>query len=423
MRILDKFEKICAIEHCSFDALKLRDYLVEFAKSYGYSVEIDEFDNVYAFKGKPQICLQSHYDMVCVGQAPKIELIYDGDILRAKNSSLGADNGIGVAIMMEMMSKFNNLEVIFSANEEVGLIGANGFNKKIISNQLLNLDSEDEDGVFIGCAAGELIKAKISKTKKSVKSNLYELNISGLPGGHSGIEIIKDLPNSIKIMAEFIAKNGGKIVNFSGGERNNSIPVNAKALITCDNIVYSDERVSVKYLGNCDCEVISESQNILDFINSFSQGVRSYNESLNIVNDSINLSIINDNEDSIEIEFFARSMSQHGLERLKFETSTLARLAGFGVSFFERSDAWTPDIGEFANLVLNFMQKYNPKVKFQAVHAGLECGVFVAKQKGLQAASIGPNIHSPHSINEHLELKSLDKIAKAISDIVAYYQD
>ena len=188
-------------------------------------------------------------------------------------------------------------------------------------------------------------------------------------------------------------------------------------------MVYSDERVGVKYLGNCDCEVISESQNILDFINSFSQGVRSYNESLNIVNDSINLSIINDNEDSIEIEFFARSMSQNGLERLKFETSNLAKLAGFDVSLFERSDAWTPDIGEFANLVLNFMQKYNPKVKFKAVHAGLECGVFVAKQKGLQAASIGPNIHSPHSINEHLELKSLDKIAKAISDIVAYYQD
>ena len=108
---------------------------------------------------------------------------------------------------------------------------------------------------------------------------------------------------------------------------------------------------------------------------------------------------------------------------MKFETSNLAKLAGFDVSFFERSDAWTPDIDEFANLVLNFMQKYNPKVKFQALHAGLECGVFVAKQNGFQDASIGPNIHSPHSINEHLELKSLDKIAKAISDIVAYYQD
>lgn len=423
MQILDKFKQICAIPHCSFNALKLRDYLVEFAKSCGYSVEIDEFDNIYAFKGKPKICLQSHYDMVCVGDSPDIKLIFDGDILRAKNSSLGADNGIGVAMMMEMMSKFDNLEILFSANEEVGLIGANGFKKEFKSSRLLNLDSEDEDGVFIGCAAGELIRAKISKEMVAIKSNLYELNVSGLPGGHSGIEIIKDIPNSIKIMAEFIAKNGGKIVSFSGGERSNSIPVNAKALMVCDNISYNDNRVSVKYLRNCECEVIKQSQNILDFINSFSQGVRSYDESLGIVRDSINLSIINDSKDSLEIDFFARSMSEDGLERVKFETSNLARLAGFDVSFFERSGAWTPDIGEFANLVLNFMQKYNPNARFQAVHAGLECGVFVAKQRGLQAASIGPNIHSPHSINENLELKSLDKISKVVSDIVAYYQD
>lgn len=422
MKILDKFKEICAIPHCSFDALKLRDYLVDFAKSNGFSVEVDEFDNIYAIKGEPKICLQAHYDMVCVGDAPNIELIDDGKILRAKNSSLGADNGIGVAIMMEMITKFDNLELLFSANEEVGLIGANGFNKKIKSGRLLNLDSEHEDGVFIGCAAGELIEAKIPLKMVKYSQKLFELSIGNLPGGHSGLEIIKDIPNSLKIMAEFIAKNGAKLVSIEGGERSNSIPVNAKAVVMCDKISWIDNRVKVKELGIGN-EILEFGDNILALINSFAQGVRSYDENLNIVRDSINLSTIKNENGFIKVEFFARSMSETGLERIKFETKTLANLAGFEVSFFERSGAWTPNVGEFANVVLGFMQEDNPKVKFQAVHAGLECGIFVAKQKELEAASIGPNIHSPHSINEYLEIKSLDKIAKVVDKIVAHYQN
>ncbi|WP_086253940.1 M20/M25/M40 family metallo-hydrolase [Campylobacter vicugnae] len=422
MKILDKFKEICAIPHCSFDALKLRDYLVDFAKSNGFSVEVDEFDNIYAIKGEPKICLQAHYDMVCVGDAPNIELIDDGKILRAKNSSLGADNGIGVAIMMEMITKFDNLELLFSANEEVGLIGANGFNKKIKSGRLLNLDSEHEDGVFIGCAAGELIEAKIPLKMVKYSQKLFELSIGNLPGGHSGLEIIKDIPNSLKIMAEFIAKNGAKLVSIEGGERSNSIPVNAKAVVMCDKISWIDNRVKVKELGIGN-EILEFGDNILALINSFAQGVRSYDENLNIVRDSINLSTIKNENGFIKVEFFARSMSEIGLERIKFETKTLANLAGFEVSFFERSGAWTPNVGEFANVVLGFMQEDNPKVKFQAVHAGLECGIFVAKQKELEAASIGPNIYSPHSINEYLEIESLDKIAKVVDKIVAHYQN
>lgn len=421
MKILDKFREICAIPHCSFDALRLRDYLVDFAKSNGFSVKVDEFDNVYAIKGEPKICLQSHYDMVCIGDAPKIELISDGNILRAKNSSLGADNGIGVAIMMEMISKFDNLELLFSANEEVGLIGANGFSGKFKSTRLLNLDSEHEDGVFIGCAAGELIYAKIPAKMIKYSSKLYELNIDNLPGGHSGLEIIKDIPNAIKIMAEFIAKNGAKLVSIEGGQRSNSIPVSAKAVVTCENISWFDDRVSIKELGFGD-EILEFGDNILALINSFVQGVRSYDESLKIVRDSINLSTIKNEDGFIKVEFFARSMSEAGLERVKFETKSLANLAGFDVSYFERSGAWTPNISEFANVVLEFMKQNNPKAKFEAVHAGLECGIFVAKQKGLEAVSIGPNIYSPHSINEHLEIDSLDRIAKVVDKIVAHYQ-
>ena len=421
MEILDKFKKICTIPHCSFDALKLRDYLADFAKTNGFSVKIDEFDNIYAIKGEPKICLQSHYDMVCVGDAPNIKLIDDGVILRAQNSSLGADNGIGVAIMMDMMEKFDNLELLFSANEEVGLIGANGFSGQIHSGRLLNLDSEHEDGVFIGCAAGELIHAKIKANKVQASGKAYELIISNLPGGHSGLEIIKDIPNSLKILAKFITKNGGKIIEISGGERSNSIPVNARALILCDEMRYCDDRVVVREISTKE-EILEFSSNILGLINSFSQGVRSYDESLQIVRDSINLSRVYSDNETITLEFFARSMSEAGLEGLKFETANLAQLAGFEVSFFERSGAWTPNISEFANVVLGFMQQVSPRAKFQAVHAGLECGIFVAKQKGLEAVSIGPNIHSPHSINEHLEIASVEKIAKVVEKIIGYYQ-
>ena len=144
--VLAKFETLAAIPHCSYETDKMRDFLASYAKDKGCEVVVDSFGNVHAFKGKPKICLQSHYDMVCMGDAPKIEIVYGDDgYMRAKNSSLGADNGIGVAIMMQMISEFDDIECLFTNNEEVGMVGAAGFSGDLKADKLLNLDSEEDD--------------------------------------------------------------------------------------------------------------------------------------------------------------------------------------------------------------------------------------------------------------------------------------
>ena len=141
-----------------------------------------------------------------------------------------------------------------------------------------------------------------------------------------------------------------------------------------------------------------------------------------MVNESINLSTIKQSENEIEFDFFGRAMSNEGVKNLGFETKSLADALGFKTKVTDRSANWEPVISDFSNIVLDELKKLNPKAKFSAVHAGLECGVLVAKQPNLQACSIGPNIHSPHSINEYCEIASVDLITKVVGNIVSRLQ-
>ena len=300
MRFLGYFEQICSIPHCSYQAQKLGEFLLEFSKSRGFDTKIDENFNIHAIKGKPKICLQAHYDMVCVGEAPKIELENDGEFLSAKNSTLGADNGIGLAIIMDIMDEAQDLEVLFTSDEEVGLIGANAFAGEICAPALLNLDSEDDSEVIIGCAGGllaefrrefepcelglgelfnpefepsklglgELFSSGVSEhlgtgllsnesshstsaenstqNSSNLNANYYELSCEGLEGGHSGMQIAKNIPNAIKELAHFAKNHGANILAMSGGDRDNAIPTWAKALVSASSKLQSKGLVKAK---------------------------------------------------------------------------------------------------------------------------------------------------------------------------------
>lgn len=422
MEILEYFSKICAIPHCSFKTQKLKDFLVEFAKSKNYNVDVDKFGNIHAFKGKPNICLQAHYDMVCVGDAPNLEVLEHDGYLSAKNSSLGADNGIGIAICMDMMDKFDNLEILWTNDEEVGLIGANNYIGDIKSINLLNLDSEDENEVIIGCAGGVVLRSDFKIKTKSKVANVYEVSVSGLRGGHSGIEIAKDMPNAIKILSEFLAKNKCKLININGGERSNSIPTKALALVASKEKLSENKFVKIKDLGVQNAQIIKNSKDILNFLNAFAHGVRSYDEELKMVKESINLATITQTPNKVLIELYARAMSEKGLNKLKFETKTLCKALGGEILISERTSAWEPVKSEFAEFVLEKMQEINPKTQIKTIHAGLECGVLCAKNKHLQACSIGPNITSPHSVHERCEIASVRKIAQIVENIVKQKQ-
>lgn len=499
MRFLGYFEHICSIPHCSYQAQKLGEFLLEFSKSRGFDTKIDENFNIHAIKGKPKICLQAHYDMVCVGEAPKIELENDGEFLSAKNSTLGADNGIGLAIIMDIMDEAQDLEVLFTSDEEVGLIGANAFAGEICAPALLNLDSEDDSEVIIGCAGGllaefrrefepcklglgELFSSSVSghfgtgllsnesshstsaenstQNNSNLNANYYELSCEGLEGGHSGMQIAKNIPNAIKELAHFAKNHGANILAISGGDRDNAIPTWAKALVSASSELQSKGLVKAKKLDLlgakelftklCDDDLknpIIMKSNLADFtkrensrnsriplLNDFllalPHGVLGWDDGLGLPKTSANLAIVRTSLTSkdenariaFSVQIYARSSSQEELAKLKNSYEAISELAGFQSSFGASSMPWEPEQSEFATSVLNALQKYRPNAKITAIHAGLECGCLSAKmkQKGkkLVACSIGPNISGAHTINERCEIKSAQIIAQVVRDVL-----
>ena len=514
MRFLGYFEHICSIPHCSYQAQKLGEFLLEFSKSRGFDTKIDENFNIHAIKGKPKICLQAHYDMVCVGEAPKIELENDGEFLSAKNSTLGADNGIGLAIIMDIMDEAQDLEVLFTSDEEVGLIGANAFAGEICAPVLLNLDSEDDSEVIIGCAGGllaefrrefepcelglgelfnpefepcklglgELFSSSVSEhlstgllsnesshstsaknctqNNSNLNANYYELSCEGLEGGHSGMQIAKNIPNAIKELAHFAKNHGANILAISGGDRDNAIPTWAKALVSASSKLQSKGLVKAKKLDLlgakelfaklCDDDlknpIIMKSNSadftkrenfrnsriplLNDFLLALPHGVLGWDEGLGLPKTSANLAIVRTSLTSkdenariaFSVQIYARSSSQEELAKLKNSYEAISELAGFQSSFGASSMPWEPEQSEFATSLLNALQKYRPNAKITAIHAGLECGCLSAKmkQKGkkLVACSIGPNISGAHTINERCEIKSAQIIAQVVRDVL-----
>ena len=514
MRFLGYFEQICSIPHCSYQAQKLGEFLLEFSKSRGFDTKIDESFNIHAIKGKPKICLQAHYDMVCVGEAPKIELENDGEFLSAKNSTLGADNGIGLAIIMDIMDEAQDLEVLFTSDEEVGLIGANAFAGEICAPALLNLDSEDDSEVIIGCAGGllaefrrefepcelglgelfnpefepsklglgELFSPSVSEhlstgllsnesshstsaenstqNSSNLNANYYELSCEGLEGGHSGMQIAKNIPNAIKELAHFAKNHGANILAMSGGDRDNAIPTWAKALVSASSKLESKGLVKAKKLDLlgakelfaklCDDDLKNpiimkansadftrreNSRNsriplLNDFLLALPHGVLGWDEGLGLPKTSANLAIVRTRLTSkdenariaFSVQIYARSSSQEELAKLKNSYEAISELAGFQSSFGASSMPWEPEQSEFATSLLNALQKYRPNAKITAIHAGLECGCLSAKmkQKGknLVACSIGPNISGAHTINERCEIKSAQIIAQVVRDVL-----
>ncbi|MCR4941493.1 MAG: M20/M25/M40 family metallo-hydrolase [Campylobacter sp.] len=420
--ILKHFQKIAQIPHCSYETSQLRDFLIDFAKSKNAEVKLDKVGNIHIIKGQPKVCLQAHYDMVCVGEAPKLDLQIQDEIISAKNSSLGADNGMGVAIAMQMLCEFDNIECLFSNDEEVGMLGANGFEGEFYSKYLLNLDSEDDSEVIVGCAGGINVFASISnKLEKCDKMGLYEIKVLGHKGGHSGVEIHKNIPNAIKTLGRFLRQNKCYLVSIEGGERSNSVPANAKALALCKTAPKSNDFIKVKALGKGN-KRLKNGDKILSLINSFSQGVRSFDKDLSLVNESINLSIIKADKKAVEFEFFARAMSEKGVETLEFESCELAKSLGFKCRCEDRSSPWKPDVSDFAKLVHGELIKFKANAKIAAVHAGLECGVFLQNRPNLHACSIGPNIISPHTTHEHCELSSVDMISEVVRNVLRKLQ-
>ncbi len=417
--IIEHFKTLTQIPHCSKEADKLLDFLVAFAKERNYKVEVDGVKNIYISKGRPTLCLQAHYDMVCMGKAPMIETYVEEGLMKAKESSLGADNGMAIAMMMQCMDEDRELEFLLTSDEEIGLIGANEVAFNLQAKYMLNLDSEDEAEVYIGCAGGADITAFKQDAYVEGSGTCYEVAVKGLVGGHSGVDIDKAIPSAIKVLGRYLVENEVRqLASIYAGERRNSIPANAVAIVRSEKRLETKGDVTVRELNESP-KVLNGGEKIISLIDSFKHGVHAMNDELGIPDVSINLAIITaDEKGGVKIDTSARAMGAQELEDLTEETVRLFHDYGFEVQVEDKYPAWKPDISAFTNLVSDEMKAVFGKTKMMAIHAGLECGVIAEKYPAMKFASIGPTIRYPHSTREEVDLASVERTYEVLLRIM-----
>jgi dipeptidase D len=418
-KIIEHFETITAIPHCSEAADGLFDYLVAFASRHGYTVQTDATHNILASKGRPKLALQVHYDMVCMGKAPTIETYVEAGWMHARDASLGADNGIGIAMMMVLMEEGAELEFLFTADEEIGLIGASALALDIRASQMLNLDSEDEGDVTIGCAGGADITAVMEDTMLLGEGACYEVAVHGLPGGHSGVDIDRGIPSAIKVLAAYLYDHGvAQIATIVAGERRNAIPAHAVAIVRSVVPLEADEVVQVRLLDEAP-EVYARSREIVETLHGFEHGVRTMNGTLGIPQTSINLALVYaDGAGNVTIETSARAMSMKDLDVLVQETVSNFEKESFSVRIEDKYPAWTPEENDLTQTAAEAMKREFGHANIMAIHAGLECGILRQKFPHIQFASIGPTIRYPHSTRECVDLASVERTFEVVKKII-----
>ena len=421
--VLEIFKEITKIQRCSGNHKAFIEYMKEISKKLEYICLVDETNNILCKKenSNSNIVFQSHYDIVCLNDFCIPQIVEDDTTLKAIDSTLGADNGIGCSYMIALMYENFDGEFLFTSDEEIGLIGANALNLPINSKYMLNLDSEEEGKICIGCAGGVDIIAKNSN-KKIVPNienlDLYEISISNLQGGHSGVDIDKNIPNAIKLIVKAIKECEGKLLDINGGERINSIPANVKAIIASKKTpIKTHENMKIERINTKSEHLNIYDDEIINFLYNFENGVRDFNKELNVVQDSINLALIKTNIDEIVIEFSARSMNNENLKELKEKTKKELINNNFSVETYGKYPAWSPDINDFTSKVLNIYKTFDKNASLEAIHAGLECAIFKDKFPDLKIASIGPTIKFPHSKKEFVYKKSVENVFEVVKKI------
>jgi len=391
--ILEYFKQITKIPRCSGNTQKLQEFLVEFAKKSGYKVKTDKYGNILATSDNPKVCFQAHYDMVCIGEYKNIEIVEEDGFLKAKNSTLGADNGIGIAIMMDLMKR-GDLEFLFTNDEEIGLIGAGNLELKPKAKKLINLDSEDEN-IYIGCAGGFDVEVNLKTKKKPYFGEVYKIKVDNLPGGHSGVDIDKNHPNAIKEVTKQL-KDNWTLLSIKGGERRNSIPRE------CEALVISESKLKYPKVENKG-KVLLNSNELIRFLKAVPNGVLGIDREFDVVSKSLNLAIVTNEK----VILSARANSKELMDELKMELKALFSFVDCEYKIEDEYPAWKPVKSELATTYKKISNK-----SLKVIHAGLETAV-LGKHFD-EMISVGPNIYEPHSLRERVEIRSIYKLYEEI---------
>lgn len=468
--VLQEFRALAAIPRPSGHEKAVSDYLKAHLQKMGLTVVQDEKNNIIAdlpaVPGKenvPRVILQGHMDMVCVA-APgvsydplrdPIELVVRDGILSAEGTSLGADDGIGVAIILHVLShaeEHGPLRAIFTVDEERGMTGAIHLNKKYLEDAayMINCDSEKLDELCVGCAGG--VDLTFSRTMKLVDpegKKAWKLSVNGLAGGHSGEAAGAGRANAIRLLAlcfSALSEAGVSfsLASFTGGKAKNAIAAEAEAIFLSETAeeeelraIFAEKREIFRHTYNTadpDIEVTLESASLpkksfaaedaadlLRLLRVFHTGVYQMSASMpGLVETSANLGMVNMEGSDVEISFYPRSNVEEKLHDFCRMAKDLAELTGFALHIGTIAPAWDEDRDNpLADTIVElFARQMEKPMKVETIHAGLECGWFYRKNPRMKFVSVGVTTHDIHSPKESLELSTVAPLAKLLLSTV-----
>ena len=440
---------------------KVREFIKNFGKNLGLETLVDEVGNVIIRKpatpgmeNRRGVILQGHLDMVPQKNSDKvhdfekdpIETIVDGEWVKANGTTLGADNGMGVAAAMSILEskdiKHGPVEALFTTDEETGMTGANGLKPGVIKGDILiNMDSEDEGELYIGCAGGTNGNFTFTYTEVPVPDGhtALKINVTGMKGGHSGVDIHLGRGNANKIMTRLLwhsaRKHGIRLASIDGGSLRNAIPREAFAVITLPN---KEKEGFLKCLGGFVQTVRKELSavepdlkiealptelpkviidekvqfNLLNALYGCPNGViRMSNEMKGLVETSTNLAIVKSDHGVVKIQCLLRSSVDSAKEDLEQMMQSVFELAGSEYVFDGRYPGWKPNPD---SLILRTMldiyhKKFGKTPEIRAIHAGLECGILGGTYPSWDMISFGPTIRYPHSPDEKVNIETVQK--------------
>lgn len=457
------FEEISKIPRGSGNELAIASYIENFARERGLFCYRDEANNVFIKKNassgrenEAAVMLQAHTDMVCeqnMGnnhnfEADEIELIQEGNILRANNTTLGADDGFGVAIMLAILENDKiscpPLEFLFTSSEEIGLVGASKFDYSMVTaKEMINLDSAEENTVIIGCCGGMRTDLELSVNYQKTDTPSYKISIKGLVGGHSGEDIDRGRLNAHILMGKLLGSIKKEIdftISFiEGGDKDNAIPRECDVILsTSESITAAFENARKLALGEvkakedealaitleqveCEKTLTNEETNKLLEILSIKNAVLEYRTVAPIMPSiSRNLARIRTEASKIKVGFSSRAYSALDIKKSTDEIELLAKSIGATYYHHEGYPAWQDEAT--SPLVLKYQSAYNKatgkKTEPTLIHAGLECGVITSRVKGLSAISVGANVHNLHTPKETMEIDSMDRIYDTVIEFL-----
>ncbi len=467
-KVFHYFEQLAQIPHGSYNMDAIAQYCVDFAKEHSLRYIRDDANNVVIFKDgtagyeySAPIILQGHLDMVCQKtpdcdidfEKDGLNLYVDGDFIKARGTTLGADNGIAVAMVLAILESDNiahpPIEAVFTTDEEVGMIGARALDMSVLKGKrMINLDSETEGLVTVSCAGGSDFVVNIPLATHKKSGSIVTIEINGLKGGHSGVEIKKNRVNANmlagRLLNELKSFMPFDVISINGGDKANAIP-NRCVITLCTkyaddirlfvdsfyNNTLKDEladrepdlRVSAVVGKNGEFDVFADNikEKLIYTLLCVPNGITEMSASIEgLVETSLNLGVLITGDNSITIHFALRSNKMSALEFLEKRLCAFFDTVGFPYQTFGHYPAWQyRENSPLRDVFCKTFEEFSGKsATIAAIHAGLECGVFAGNIDDFDCISIGPEMHDVHTTHERLSISSTENLYGLIIKIL-----